>query len=254
MKTKTLQIAIAVLALCFSMGIKAQDNNAVEQANNPLANIKSLNLHNYYISSLYGAEDASANQTYIRYAQPIGRVLMRASLPIATSSIGDNYNSGLGDTQIFGAYLFSDPSSSTQFGAGPLLVLPTGKTGLGAKKWQAGLSAVAFFGASKRIQYGGLVTWQMSFAGNGPSDVNMLGFQPMVMWQLGNGLYLRTTPLMSVDLENGGANIPFALGIGKVLPIDKLVFNLFIEPQYSVYNHKFTGSKQQLLTGINMQF
>ena len=55
------------------------------QANNPLANMKAFNMHNYYIGDLTES-DESANQFWMRYAQPfsIGESnwLMHASLPV----------------------------------------------------------------------------------------------------------------------------------------------------------------------------
>ena len=52
---------------------------ALANANNPLANIVALNIQNYYYASLYGTDD-TANTAWLRYAQPFGRWLMRASM------------------------------------------------------------------------------------------------------------------------------------------------------------------------------
>jgi hypothetical protein len=51
------------------------------QANNPLADFRAFNLQNYYIPELSGPIDATANNFVLRYAQPFGKWLMRASLP-----------------------------------------------------------------------------------------------------------------------------------------------------------------------------
>ena len=92
------------------------------------------------------------------------------------------------------------------------------------------------------------------FAGAGDARVNTMNVQPFVIWQLGGGTYLRFTPISTFDFENRGANIPFGFGIGQVVRVNKTVFNLFIEPQYSVFNHNFMGSRFQIMTGINTQF
>jgi len=233
----------------------AQDEQTLRQANNPLANIKALNFHNFYLPSLYGADNASVNQLFIRYAQPIGRVLLRATLPVTTMNYGNGqYKSGLGDFNIFGAYLFSNPAAGNQFGAGPLLTAPTARSGLGPDRWQAGLAIIVFMATNPRLQYGGLITWQTDFAGNGNTHTNAMNVQPFAMWQLGGGTYLRSSSTWTFNFRNGGVNIPFGFGVGRVIPVDKTVFNLFVEPQYSVYNEKFAGAKFQIMTGINTQF
>jgi MFS family permease len=80
----------------------AQEPTAEQQAqaNNPLASFKTFNMHNYYVPKLFGLPDETSNTFWFRYAQPVGRFLVRASLPLATvptgSATGDP-ESGLGD-------------------------------------------------------------------------------------------------------------------------------------------------------------
>ena len=101
-----------------------------------------FNIQNYYYAELYGI-DESANTAWLRYAQPFGKWLMRASLPMSTvPTTGADPVSGLGDFNVFFAYLLSDPSSPKQFGVGPLLAVPTASNdALGADVWQAGAAA-----------------------------------------------------------------------------------------------------------------
>ncbi|MCL2331301.1 MAG: hypothetical protein FWC61_02025 [Proteobacteria bacterium] len=251
-----LLLMLAIILCTSSLALAEEESSrTLAQANNPLANIKTLNFHNYYLPSLYGADDASVNQMFIRYAQPIGRVLIRASLPITTISDGNgHYDSGVGNFNIFGSYLLTDPSESSQFGVGPMLSAPAGKSSLGTERWQAGLAAVAFIANNPKLQYGGLVTWQTDFAGNGNDKTNVMNVQPFVILQLGGGTYLRSSAVWTFDFENGGTNIPFGLGIGRITRIDKMVFNLFAEAQYTVFNDNFAGSKYQIFAGINTQF
>ena len=64
--------------------------NDVAQANNPLADVKAFNVHNYYIGKLTET-DTYANQFWLRYAQPFSigesKWLMRASLPVMTNPV-----------------------------------------------------------------------------------------------------------------------------------------------------------------------
>src|SRR5262245_6524388 len=56
------------------------DAETLKTANDPMAAVKALNLQNYVISDLYGT-DATANQFFVRYAQPFGPFLVRATMP-----------------------------------------------------------------------------------------------------------------------------------------------------------------------------
>ena len=96
------------------------------QANNPLADIRAFNLQNYYIPELSGPGDETANSFVLRYAQPFGNWLMRASLPLNRVPTGPGDTaSGVGDLDVFFAYLFDTGNPGRSFGIGPQFVLPT---------------------------------------------------------------------------------------------------------------------------------
>lgn len=229
---------------------------SVADANNPLAKTQAFNLHDYYVPSLSEAPDQTANTFWLRYAQPIGKVLVRASLPVSRVPAGDGTTtSGLGDFNAFAAYLF-DTKPGTSFGVGPQVTVPTAtshETGTG--KWQGGLAAIYFNATSQSVQWGGLVTWQADFAG--PSNrpgTNVLAVQPFYFVQLGKGLYVRSTAVMAFNLENGSYSVPVGLGIGQVVPAGKTVFNVFVEPQFTVLSHGPGQPEFQVFVGFNMQF
>lgn len=247
----------ALLSLFILPGFaQGTDANALaKQANNPLASIKSVSLHNVYTPSIY-AMDGSMNTTWLRYAQPIGKVLIRASMPINTVNSKEIDKSGLGDFNVFGTYIFTEATSPNQFGVGPILTIPTATSSvLGAGKWQIGAAVAAYFAANHTLQCGLLATYQHSFAGaSHRNNVNTATIQPFFMWQLGKGLYLRSTGINVFDFENGNYLFPLGLGIGKIITVSKLVFNLFAEPQFTMW-HKGDGMpKTQLFIGINTQF
>lgn len=242
----------------------AQESPAVSdaaQANNPLANMKALNFHEYYIGELTESDD-DANQFWVRYAQPFKLMgsswLMRASLPVnsfPSQPTGDT-ETGLGDLNAFAAYLFDTGNPAVSFGLGPEITAPTASDdALGSGKWSAGFANVLFDARSPKYQYGYLLTWQASFAGEGDrSDVNFGAFQPFGMYQLGKGLYLRSTGIWTYNFENDDYSIPLGLGIGQVIPKGKTVFNIFIEPQYSVADRGPGQPEWQIFAGFNTQF
>ena len=90
---------------------EASSVGAEAQANNPLANFTSFNVHNYYIGELTDLDDENANQFWFRFAKPftIGKAnwIMRASLPVNTFPVEPDldHETGLGDLNLFAAYL-----------------------------------------------------------------------------------------------------------------------------------------------------
>ena len=74
------------------------------------------------------------------------------------------------------------------------------------------------------------------------------------MLQLGGGTYLRTAPVWAFDLENRAYNVPFGFGIGRITKVGNTVFNIFIEPQFTILHHGIGQPAFQLLTALNMQF
>jgi hypothetical protein len=230
--------------------------SAAANANNPLADIRAFNLHNYYIPELSGV-DESANTFWARYAQPFGKWLFRGSLPVSRVPTGsDSSTSGLGDLNAFAAYLFDTGDPAVSFGVGPQLTMPTAtedETGTG--RWQAGAAMVYFNGKSQRFQWGGLVTWQTDFAGDDDrSGTNLLALQPFYFLQLGKGLYLRGAPIAVFNLENDTYHVPVGLGIGQVIPTESVVYNVFVEPQFTILDRGAGQPELQLFVGLNMQF
>ncbi len=234
---------------------QALDEETLKKANNPMAKIKALNVHNYIVSKVYGAPDASMNQLNVRYSQPLGKFLLRASMPFVVSSVSAaGPTTGLGDFNMFGIYTLP-AKNGNQFGIGPLIVAPTGTHNLGQGKWQTGVSALAFFAKSHILQVGSLLQWQTSFAGDEDRpDVSLLTPQMFFIWQIGGGTYLRSTGVWSFDLTNGHYNVPLGLGVGKVVKVNKIVFNIFAEPQFSVLAEGSGQARFQTFVGFNTQF
>ena len=48
--------------------------------------------------------------------------------------------------------------------------------------------------------------------------------------------------------------MPIGLGIGKVIPREKVIYNVFIEPQVSVADKGAGWPKWQIFVGFNNQF
>lgn len=220
-----------------------------------------FNLQNYYIGKLTESED-SANQFWLRYAKPfsVGETnwVLRASLPVNTVATppDGSKSTSIGDLNIFSAYLFDTGNPAVSFGFGPQVTAPTAsKDELGSEKWSAGLVNVLFNASSPKFQFGYLLSWQHSFAGSSTREtVNMAAFQPFAFYQLGGGTYLRTAPIWAYNLDNDNYSVPLGVGIGQVIKRGKTVFNIFVEPQWSVADKGPGQPKWQVYVGLNMQF
>lgn len=258
----TVLLIVGILSLTFMTPCltSAQDNSAA-QANNPLANMTAFNIQDYYIGELTESDD-SANQFWLRFAQPFSAGdtdwLMRASLPVntyPTSSDGSS-DTGLGDFNVFAAYLIDTGNPAVSFGIGPQLTMPTASEDeLGSGKWSAGLANVLFNANSAKFQFGYLLTWQASFAGDDDrTDVNVAALQPFTFYQLGGGTYLRAAPIWPYNLENDAYSVPLGIGVGQVIKKGKTVFNVFVEPQYSILDDGAGQPEWQIFMGLNMQF
>lgn len=234
----------------------AGQGDVVNQANNPLADLIAVQLHNYYMPKLYGVPDESANTFWLRMLTPYKRLIPRLSLPVKTSpSIVPDSKTGLGDLDVFVSILVTKPEKPLQFGIGPLYVAPTATDpALGSGKHQLGLASVLVYPTGPLL-FAAIATYQISVAGDSsrPRTQSVI-FQPFVTFQLGNGYYLRSSPAWFFDIETGDYNIPFGLGVGKVLKHGKAVFNLFLEPQFTIA-HKGVGQPAiQIFTAVNVQF
>lgn len=226
-------------------------------ANNPLAKFQAFNVHNYYVPALSELDGQNANTFWIRYAQPLGKFLFRASLPVSRVPAADSKTtSGLGDANAFAAYLFDTGNPAVSVGVGPQVTIPTGsETETGTGRWLGGFAATFFDARSKTVQWGGLVTWQKDFAGDADrSHANVIAVQPFYFFQLGGGLYVRGSAVAVFDIENDKYNVPVGLGIGKVVPTRKAVFNLFVEPQYTILSRGAGQPELQIFIGVNTQF
>jgi hypothetical protein len=229
----------------------------IAKANNPLADVNALTFENYYDPTLYGLSNVSANTLDLRAVIVSGRQIIRATLPIQTTPVGQGQSkSGLGDAAIFDAIRISPNGAKNEFAVGPLLVAPSAtNSALGSGKWQGGVAAVAILPLSPGSIWGVLATWQHSFAGNQDrSKTQVSTLQPFATYSIGGGYYIRSSGVMVFDFQNNRYIVPFGAGFGKAVRVGNGLVNAFVEPQFTVY-HKGVGQPSfQLYAGIKWQW
>lgn len=243
-------------------GATSQLQNEVNKANNPLADLIAINLHNYFAPRLNGLPDASANTMFLRAITPFWRLIPRVSLPIkvapATAEPPDPSVasiSGIGDLNVFATFVVTPDESPAMLGIGPIYTAPTANNeALGNGKHEVGAAAITVY-AKGIILIGGLVNYQIGVGGDSNKPrTQYFAAQPFFIVQLGKGYYLRSSPIWFFDLEKPTYNVPFGLGAGKAIPTDKVVYNLFIEPQFSMAVRGIGQPSIQIFAGMNVQF
>lgn len=248
----------AVLMLGSALPAHARDTAA--QANNPLASTTALNFQNQYTGELTGV-GRDANQVFLRYAQPFeafgGNWIARLTVPVNTFPQADGGDeTGLGDVNLFAAYLFDTGNPAVSFGVGPQITVPTATdAALGSEKWSLGFANVLFNASNPTFQWGYLLTWQTSVAGEDDrADVNIAALQPFAFYQLGEGWYLRSAAVSTYDFEGDNFAVPLGLGLGKVFQTERAVINAFVEPQYTVAHAGDGQPEWGVFAGLNFQF
>lgn len=83
--------------------------------------------------------------------------------------------------------------------------------------------------------------------------VQSLTVQPVGIFNLPGGWYIRSTGIWTFDLQQGNYTIPVGLGGGKVWKTGSTIYNAFIEPLYSVA-HSGNVPKWQIFGGLNITF
>jgi hypothetical protein len=95
---------------------------------------------------------------------------------------------------------------------------------LGTDKWSAGPGAVALAMPGKWVL--GMLGYNIwDFAGDSDEEsVNTLLFQYFINYNLNNGWYLTSTPVITANWEEDSGErwtVPFGLGIGRLIKIHK---------------------------------
>jgi hypothetical protein len=155
-------------------------------------------------------------------------------LPDVTSESG-TFSSGLSDIQFTAFYV--PEGEGVMWGVGPIFEFPSGGSERGTEKWSAGPAAVVL-AQPYPWTLGLLVNNVWSFAGDDDrADVNKGLAQYFLALQLGDGWYLNSAPIITVNWEADSDDrwtVPFGAGGGKVFFLGALPLNAQIGAYYNV--------------------
>jgi len=238
MYQKTL-IWVFLVMLVGMVQLSIAEENLAKKSQNPVGDIISLPFEYWHHDGM--ADDGSADALMVKPVYPIriGNLNLINRLIIPYLGIDANQNgsdlgeidippslereTGLGNIQYQGFFTPAEPGKVI-WGIGPVFELPTNTSGLGSDKWSAGPAAVALTMPGKWV-LGALVQNIWSFAGpSGDPDVNKFTFQYFVNYNLDDGWYLTSTPIITADWEKSSSNqwtVPFGGGIGRLMRFGK---------------------------------
>jgi len=242
MKYKLL-IATALIVLLSTPAYADEKADLAKAAQNPVANMISLPLQNN-VNTGIGPDNETQNILNIQPVWPVTlntdwNLITRTIIPVISQPniyTGDGREDGLGDIN-FTAFFSPAKASAVIWGVGPTFVLPTATDdALGADKWSVGASAVVLAMPGKWV-VGSLFSNIWSVDGSGANDVNFFTWQYFINYNLANGWYLTTAPIITANWEADSDNtwtVPFGGGAGKIFRIGKQPVNAQISAYYNV--------------------
>jgi hypothetical protein len=225
------------------------EEELAKAAQNPVASLISLPFQNN-TNFNFGPEEKTQNILNIQPVWPFSltkdwNLITRTIVPVISQPElfpGDDRENGLGDTT-FTAFLSPAEPGKWIWGAGPVFLLPTATDDkLGNEKWGAGPSAVALTIRGPWL-YGTLVNHIWSFAGDDDrADVDQTLIQPFVNYNLPEGWYLVSSPIITANWEADTVDtwtVPLGGGVGKIFRIGRQPMNAQIQGFYNVEKPDF---------------
>ncbi|KPJ98375.1 MAG: neuromedin U [Desulfobacterales bacterium SG8_35] len=248
---------------------EAEQSNTelAKAAQNPIANMISLPLQNN-TNFNYGPKNDVQNILNIQPVLPFTlnekwNIITRTIFPVMWEPVTEVYPGvysnkttfGLGDTT-FTAFLSPGKPGKAIWGIGPVLLIPTATADeLGADKWGIGPSIVVLTMHGNWV-IGSLFSNVWSFTGSGDQDVNLFTWQYFINYNLPNGWYLTTAPILTANWEADSGNqwtIPFGGGAGKIFRIGKLPVNALASAYYN-FEKPTNGPDWQLRLQVQFLF
>ena len=228
---------VAVVALFVSLvvsQVRAQDaTELAKKTQNPVADLISVPLQSNFNFGA-GSKD---KMIYILNVQPVipfhltedWNLITRVITPIINQPSlfsGMSSATGLGDIN---PSFFLSPAKPAGliWGIGPTFTLPTASDRLlGAGKWSMGPAGVALTMQGPWV-IGALLNNQWSFAGWGDKSVNAMLLQPIVNYNLPEGWYLTSSPIITANWKADRAGdvwtVPLGGGVGKLFRLGQIL-------------------------------
>jgi len=239
-------VSVAAFVCCASVWAAEDTTELAKKTQNPVADLISIPLQNNFN---FGVGPNNVTQ-YVGNLQPVipiklteeWNLITRTILPILNQpSPADGIQSefGLGDLN---PTLFLSPAKpgALIWGVGPTFTFPTATdTSLGSGKWSMGPAGVVLTMQGPWV-IGVLANQQWSVAGDSDRrSVSQMLIQPFVNYNLPDGWYLTSSPVITANWMAGSGNqwtVPLGGGFGKLWRVGKvgLPVNTQLQAFYNV--------------------
>jgi hypothetical protein len=221
-----------------------KEHSLGEKSQNPIGNLISMPFEND-VNGGVGALNRTQDVILFKPVVPVSlgpdwNLIARGIVPAIYKpayAAGDSEEFGLGDIQLQTFFVPKKvvpiPGGSLIWGIGPEFQFKTaGDPQLGTGKWSAGANGVVFV-ATKPWTFGALVSNIWSFAGDSKrADVNMFTLQPFLNYNMEEGWYLTSSPIITANWEASSNNrwtIPLGGGLGRVFKVGDQPVNAQIQ-------------------------
>ena len=249
-------VFLVVTCLPIAPALADDATELAKKTQNPIADLISLPIQSNF--NLGAGSDNDLQ--YIANIQPVlpinigltdWRMVNRPILPVMyqpelAPGVGKEW--GLGDL-VYQAYMVPPEfDAGLTLGFGPVFSFPTATDDIfGTGKWSVGPALVAIVPKGPWV-VGGLINHLWSFAGDSDrDDVSFTTVQPIINYNLGNGLYLASVPIMNADWKRDSGDrwtVPLGGGVGKVFMLGKLPINASLQGYYNVTRPDGVGRAQ----------
>jgi len=260
MKIKLTSLALAALLLPGVVSAEMSKEEIAKASQNPLTAMYSLPIQN---NTSFG--DETRNFANIQPVLPfdIGddwTLVTRTIIPVVYNGAAPEGTDewGLADTTMTGFFTpKATGESGIVWGIGPTLLLPTSTddASMGPGEWGAGVSAVALASQGKWV-YGGLISNVWSFTGE--NSVNSMTLQPFVNYNLGDGLFVSSVPIITANWKAEDSSdtwtVPLGLGVGKAMKMGSTPFTAQLHAYYNVVKPDFNDENWQMRIQVQWMF
>ena len=252
-------LTVSACLTASSPSFAQESNDLAKAAQNPVAAMISLPFQNNTLFGVGPNDDGVANVLNVQPVIPVTvggwNLINRTIAPITYLSDlssglpelpadpqGNGSSFGLGDIN-HSVYISPATSGPVIWGVGPSITLPTAtERSLGSGKWSAGPAAVALVTPGNWVA-GSLVRQLWSFAGDGDrKDVNQLLIQPFVNYNMDDGWYLVSSPIITADWKARDGDrwtVPLGGGAGRIFTIGTQPVNAQMQAFYNVARPDF---------------
>ena len=216
---------------------EAKTEALAAEAQNPISNLISVPFQNNLTPGMGPNADQTLNLLNIQPVVPFAlskdlTLVTRTILPVLSQPTAAGTQNGIGDLNP-SFFLVPKGKGAWTLGFGPTLVLPTASSdSLGSGKWSAGPAAVAVYSKPPWVA-GALLNNVWSFAGDGDRGaVSAFLLQPFINYNLANGWYLVTSPIVTANWRAADGNqwiVPVGGGVGRVFRVGSQPINASLQ-------------------------